>query len=194
MHTPTAQEVPSHLSPADLKPRFSAGRTVRYIGSVSGAVNERALQEISGLVSDSPRDEIALFVTSTGGPTGMAMSFFDTLRHIIRPNLTTIGSGDVDSSGIIIFLSGKRRYVTKNTTLLLHPAGRAFGASQRFTAREMGAMLAEDTLKDAQYAALVAEGSRGKLTQAEVAGMMEAQTVLDPVRLVELGLADAVLE
>lgn len=193
MNTIVTQEVPSHLSAADLKPRFSPKRTVRYIGSVSRATNEQALQEIAELAAESPREEIALFVTSAGGPTGMAMSFYDTLRHVVRPNLATIGSGDVDSSGIIIFLSGKRRYVTKNTTLLLHTAGRTFSASQRFTTREMSAMLAEDKLKDEQYAALVAECSRGKLTQEQVLEMMEAQTVLTPSALVELGLADAML-
>jgi ATP-dependent protease ClpP protease subunit len=151
------------------------------------------LEKIAKLAEASAREEIVLFVTSSGGPTGMAMSFYDTLRHIIRPNLTTIGSGDVDSSGIIVFLAGKRRYVTQNTTLLLHPAGRVFGSSQRFTAKEIGAMLAEDRLKDEQYAALVAAQSRGRLSLAQVLAMMEAQTVLTPGRLVELGLADAVL-
>src|SRR6201999_4389177 len=102
----------------------------------------------------------ALFITSPGGPTGTAMSFYDTIRHVLKPNLVTIGSGDVDSSGIIIFLSGTRRYMTSRTTLLLHPAGRVFG-NQRFTTKEMEAMLAEDRMKDQQYASLIAQNSHG---------------------------------
>ena len=54
MHATTEQEVPSHLSPADLRPRFSAARTVRYVGSVSRASNEQALQEIARLAQESP--------------------------------------------------------------------------------------------------------------------------------------------
>lgn len=176
-----------------LKPHFSPSRTVRYIGNVSRATNERVLKEITLLHTKSPREEIALFVTSTGGPTGIAMSFYDMLRHVVQPRLSTIGSGDVDSSGIIIFLTGEKRYITKNTTLLLHSAGRFFDHSQRFTTREIEAMLAEDTLKNRQYASLVAQSSKGKLNTEEVLKMMENQTVLSPVQLIELGLADSIL-
>ncbi len=145
------------------------------------------------LQSKYPREEIALFVTSTGGPTGTAMSFYDMLRHILKPKLVTIGSGDVDSSGIIIFLAGKKRYITKNTTLLFHQAGRIFHDSQRFTVREIEAILVEDKLKDEQYASLVATNSKGRLSTLDVLEMMEKQTVLSPEKLVDLGLADAVL-
>jgi ATP-dependent protease ClpP protease subunit len=121
------------------------------------------------------------------------MSFYDTLRHIVKPNLITIGSGDVDSSGIIIFLTGDIRYVTPNTTLLLHPAGRTFDGSQRYTTLEVEAMLAEDRLKDQQYATVVAERSNGKLNTEQVLEMMRKHTILSPIDLVSYGLAHAVL-
>jgi ATP-dependent protease ClpP protease subunit len=175
-----------------LAPTITPARTVRYIGAVTRAHNEQVLKSIERLMSKSSQDEIFLFVTSNGGPTGSAMSFFDTIRHILRPSLTTIGSGDVDSSAVLVFLSGQQRYVTKRTTLLLHSAGRFFG-NQRYTPREMEAMLAEDRLKDLQYAALVAEQSRGFLNTEEVSRMMEVNTVLTPDDLVRLGLADGIL-
>ncbi|MDB5237696.1 MAG: peptidase ClpP [Parcubacteria group bacterium] len=185
---------PIRIDPASLtKPYFSRARTVRYIGSVTRATNEQALKEIDALQVIAPEDEIALFVTSTGGATGTAMSFYDMLRHVSKPKLVTIGSGDVDSSGIIIFLTGQKRYITKNTTLLFHAAGRTFDSAQRLTTREMEAMLAEDRLKDEQYASLIAENSRGMLTENEVLEMMKQETVLSPDELVSFGLADAVL-
>jgi ATP-dependent protease ClpP protease subunit len=167
-------------------------RTVRYIGPVTRATNERILKSIERLLVSDSEKEVVLFITSTGGPTGSAMSFFDTLRHVLKPNLTTIGSGDVDSSGVILFLSGETRYVTARTTMLLHMAGRRFGA-ERHTVKDIEAMVAEDRLKDQQYAALVAERSRGMLTKEEVLSMMERNTVLSPDQLVQLGLAIAVL-
>jgi ATP-dependent protease ClpP protease subunit len=173
--------------------RINAARTVRFIGSVTHAMSERVLDKIKRLVEKSPFEEVTLMVTSTGGPTGIAMNFFDTVHQVLRPALTTVGSGDVDSSGILIFLTGDKRYVTKGTTLLFHSAGRRFG-SERYTTREMESMLAEDRLKDAQYAELVAERSRGQLTAAEVLVLMERHTVMSPHELVGKGLADAVLE
>ncbi len=167
-------------------------RTVRYVGGVLRQTNERLLRRIELLMAKNAEEPIALFVTSLGGPTGTAMSFFDTVKQILKPSLVSIGSGDVDSSGIVIFLTGDRRFVTKNTTLLLHTAGRRFG-TERYTTREMEAMLAEDKLKDRQYATLVASRSGGRVTAEAVLAMMEKHTILSPEVLVNLGLAEAVL-
>jgi ATP-dependent protease ClpP protease subunit len=139
-------------------------------------------------------EPISMIVTSTGGPSGTAMSFYDTIRYVVRPPLITIGSGDVDSSGILIFLSGDKRYVTPNTTLLLHLAGRIFDGGTRFTAPEMEAMVREDRLKDYQYASIVADRSAGILTAEAVLRMMEQTTILTPHELVAFGLAHSILE
>lgn len=174
-------------------PQVVPARTLRYIGGVTRATNERVLAKMQNLVETAPEEEVFLFVSSTGGPTGTAMAFYDTVRHVLKPSLTTLGSGDVDSSGILIFLAGSRRYISKRTTLLFHSAGRHFGP-ERYTTREMEAMLAEDTLKDNQYADLVAERSQGKLSGKEVFALMERHTVLSPEELIRLGLAHAILD
>lgn len=168
-------------------------RTLRYTSSVTRALNERVLKDMNKLLDADAHAEIGLFVTSPGGATGTAMSFYDTVRHVLKPNLVTIGSGDVDSSGVIIFLAGSRRYISARTSLLLHPAGRIFG-NQRYTTQEMEAMLAEDKLKDEQYASVVADNSRGTLTINDVLMMMKAHTVLAPEDIVSYKLADAVID
>ena len=180
-------------APPMAEPMFARARTVRYVGPVTRALTERTLARIEKLLDESPEEEITLFVNSTGGPTGTAMNFFDTITTILKPRLVTLGSGDVDSSGIIIFLSGEKRYITPRTTLLFHPAGRVFDGHARYTVREMETMLVEDRLKDEQYAGVVAGASHGMLSVAHVCSMMERHTVLSPEELVAYGLADAVL-
>jgi ATP-dependent protease ClpP protease subunit len=177
-----------------VEPIFTRARTVRYVGPVTRATTERVLLQIEKLLNKSPEEEITLFVSSTGGPTGTVMSFFDTIKNILHPRLVTIGSGDVDSSGVILFLTGEKRYITARTTLLLHSAGRRFDSDARFTVREVQAMLAEDSLKDKQYASVVAGASGGKLKIEEVLTLMEAHTVLSPNDLVTYGLAHGILE
>jgi ATP-dependent protease ClpP protease subunit len=190
--TNTTELIPLSVTEPSIAVLPSRARTVRYIGGVSRIANERILAKIEKLLDVDAVQEIALFITSPGGPSGSAMSFYDSVRHMLKPNLVTVGSGEVDSSGIIIFLSGYRRYVTKRTTFLFHCAGRIFGA-QRYTAAEMAAMLAEDTLKDEHYASVVADNSGGKLTPEDVLQMMKEQTVLSADDFVKLGLADGVL-
>ncbi len=136
--------------------------------------------------------EVRSIFAKTGGQLA-GSGFYDTVRSILRVNLTTIASGDVDSSGIIIFLSGKKRYVTTHTTLLLHMAGRTFDSDKRFTEEELGAMIVEDKLKDLHYASIVAAHTHS-LTVEKVLHLMKANTVLTPEQLVELGLALKILE
>jgi ATP-dependent protease ClpP protease subunit len=190
------QEIPSIITHTDLTnspvPLFNSSELIEYLGTVNYATNERVLNAIKAKLEEGATP--TLLVTSAGGPSGTAMSFHDTLRCVLKADLVTIGSGDVDSSGIIIYLSGTRRFVTKHTTLLLHPAGRSFDPGKRYTVPEMAAMVAEDRLKDAQYASVVAYASRGKLSQGDVLALMDIHTVLRPEDLVRYNLADAVLD
>lgn len=183
---PTQKRLPLFIS--------SNARTLQYFGVVNYATTERVIEEIIGLMKEKPHEEIYLSVTSAGGPTGTAMSFYDHVRYVLKAPLVTIGSGDVDSSGIIIFLAGERRYITKNTTLLLHRAGRTFESGKRYTAGEVEAMFREDNLKDYQYASVLAESSQGKLSTADVLNLMDANAILTPVEMLSYGLCDAILE
>jgi ATP-dependent protease ClpP protease subunit len=169
-------------------------RSVQYFGLVNYSTTERVIEEISNLVLEKTNDEIYMTVTSAGGPTGTAMSFYDHMRYVLKPNLVTIGSGDVDSSGIIIFLSGTKRYLTKNTTLLLHRAGRVFEGGKRITAAELEAMFREDNLKDYQYASVLSECSHGKLSTEKALQLMDKNTILTPIEMVSLGLCDFILD
>lgn len=169
-------------------------RSIQYFGLVNYATTERVIEEINNLVVQDPYENIYLTVTSAGGPTGTAMSFYDHIRYVLKPPLITIGSGDVDSSGVIIFLAGDKRYITKNTTLLLHRAGRVFDGNKRITASELEAMLREDNLKDYQYASVLSERSNGWLSTEKAMQLMENNTILTPVEMISFGLAHGILE
>ena len=173
---------------------FGTDELIKYLGCVNYATTERVLNDIRRRLDEAPGVPITMLVTSPGGPSGTGMSFYDTVRTILRPTLTTIGSGDIDSSGLIIFLTGSTRYVTAHTTGLLHKAGRYFDPNTRYTAKDLRTMAAEDDLKDEQYASIVAACSDGRLTTVEVLALMEAETVLQPVDMVRYGLAHAVID
>jgi ATP-dependent Clp protease protease subunit len=190
---PTIQKVIFEAESQVLTPVFNSERTLQWIGGVNGGVLADITDRIQSLMLDNPLEPINLVVTSHGGPTGIGMSFYDTMKSVFKPNLCTIGSGDVDSSGIIVFLAGKKRYITPNTTLLLHLAGRVFDTPKRFTTPEMESIVKEDKLKDFQYASVIAESSDGKLTAKKVLELMAHNTVLTPTEAVEYGIAHSIL-
>lgn len=169
-------------------------RTLEWLGGVNYQNLGNLLTGLKKFVIENPLQEIQLLVNSYGGATGIGMSFYDTVTRVLKPNLTTIGSGDVDSSGIIIFLAGQKRFLTPNTTLLLHLAGRTFEAEKRFSTRDLEDFLKEDRLKDYQYACVVSDATSGKLSPEAVLNMMAKNTILTAEEAVNLGLAHRVLQ
>jgi ATP-dependent Clp protease, protease subunit len=168
-------------------------RSLEWFGGVNHDNLHSVLAGIKKMLIEDPREEIQLLVNSHGGATGIGMAFHDSIKSLLRPNLTTIGSGDVDSSGIIVFLSGEKRYLTKNTTLLFHLAGRTFGTEKRFSTEDLENILKEDRLKDYQYACVVSDATGGRYSPERVLEMMRATTVLTAEEAVNMGLADKVL-
>lgn len=181
------------LEGAGAKPLFPLDKMIEYFGCVNYATNERVLGNLKELIRAFPSEMLYLVVTSAGGPSGTAMSFYDTVRHVLRPSLATIGSGDVDSSGMLIFLTGEKRYVTRHTSALLHRAGRVFDGAKRITSLEIASMAREDSLKDEQYASILAERSRGKLTKQQALKLMDENVTLTPEDFIAFGLADSII-
>jgi ATP-dependent Clp protease protease subunit len=167
-------------------------RTLEWLGGITYPNLERVLDRIKTLLTQAPREEIHLLVNSYGGTTGIGMSFYDATRWL-GINLITIGSGDVDSSGIIVFLAGRKRFLTRNTTLLFHLAGRTFEGERRFTSEDMRAMLKEDKLKDYQYACVVSDGTSGRYSPDQILDLMAKNTLLTAEEAVQMGLAHKVL-
>lgn len=168
-------------------------RTVEWFGGVNHDNLKIATVRTKELLVEDPEAEINLLINSPGGATGIAMSFYDSMRSVLKPRLTTVGTGDVDSSGVIIFLTGTKRFLTRNTTLLFHLAGRTFGTEKRFSTADLEDLLKEDRLKDYQYACVVSDAASGRLDPDKVLEMMKKHTVLTAEEAVNLGLAHKVI-
>lgn len=168
-------------------------RTLEWLGGVNYENLGRVIAGIKHLMIAEPQEDIYLMVNSFGGATGIGMSLYDAVTSWLKPRLCTIGSGDVDSSGVIVFLSGKKRFLTKNTTLLLHLAGRTFEQAKRFSTADIENILKEDRLKDYQYACVVADHTDGKYPPEKILEMMARNTILTPEEAVSMGLAHGIL-
>ena len=171
---------------------FETKRIVQWIGSVNYGNFCEVTEKIASFQKENKKQPINLVVSSPGGQTGIAMSFYDLMNTIYQPNLQTIGSGDVDSSAIVIFLTGRKRFVTPNTTMFIHLGGRTMDGDRRFSSAEINSMAKEDTIKDEQYAALLAKES-GRLTASEVLRLMHRNTVLTAPEIVKLGFASNII-
>lgn len=63
--------------------------------------------------------ELKLIINSPGGDMYAAFSLIDTIKGSPIP-VTTYGLGQIASAGLLIFMSGSRRLITPNTSILSH--------------------------------------------------------------------------
>lgn len=64
---------------------------------------------------------INLFIDSEGGDVQSAMKLIDSIRMSEIP-IRTIGWGKVESAGLMIFMAGRERLISKNCSILSHNA------------------------------------------------------------------------
>jgi ATP-dependent Clp protease protease subunit len=65
------------------------------------------------------KKELLLMVCSSGGELESAFALIDVIRSSTIP-VKTVGLGQIGSAGLMIFLAGKSRILTPNTSILSH--------------------------------------------------------------------------
>jgi len=76
---------------------------------------------IKNNAEEKPHDSITLIVNSTGGGLSAAFAIIDCMNYSSIP-VKTIGTGDIQSSGLMIFMSGVKgsRTIMPNTSIMSH--------------------------------------------------------------------------
>src|SRR5262245_11193313 len=69
-------------------------RTIEWFGGVNHENLRNTVGKLKESLAEDPQASMSLLVNSPGGATGIAMSFYDTIRSVLKPSLTTIGMGD----------------------------------------------------------------------------------------------------
>jgi len=73
----------------------------------------------SNFRKDPEYKHLTLIINSNGGDTGAAFSMIDILRGSKIP-VHTLGLGTIASCGLLLFMAGKHRILTPNTSILSH--------------------------------------------------------------------------
>ena len=167
-------------------------RTVGWIGSVDEENFKKVSGDIGRLMKKSKKKPIYLIVNSGGGSTAAGFGFYDMMM-LFKPNLVTIGTGDVSSIAIIVWLAGKKRFLTKHCSLFFHEIGRTFKGSSRYDTTEIRSVHENLTTDENFYAAIVAASSRGRLSKKQVIELLQKEKTLLPEEVRALGLAHAIV-
>lgn len=90
----------------------------------TGEVTQETMQELSEKLLTLQNDKnfdnpVTLYINSPGGEMAACFGTIDILKRL-RLKTITIGIGEVCSCGLLLFLAGNYRVLTKNTSILSH--------------------------------------------------------------------------
>jgi ATP-dependent protease ClpP protease subunit len=172
---------------------FKPERSVEWIGDIEIEGYKKVVEKILELWRKDDKEPIYLHLSTPGGWLAVALAFYEKIRSIYKIPLWTIALGNVDSSGVIVFLAGQKRFITPNTTFLLHEIGRTFPKEDRFTARQLEKVRRHLQQDQDKFSELILANTGGRLTKSQLKKLMEEETILTTQEIVQLGFAHEII-
>lgn len=167
---------------------FNLNRVVPWLGPVNTENMGKVMTDLIKLHKEDQEALITLVIMTSGGSSPVGFGFYDLIREMKIP-LNTVGTGFVDSMGVIIFLAGERRFVTPHTSMFIHESRRYFQEKETVTERDARANQEESGLYKGFYSGIVQERTGGKIVPTKLEDMMLRNTILNPDQMIELGIA-----
>jgi len=134
---------------------------------------------------------LTLYINSTGGDLYQAFGLIDVMQsshHTIR----CIGIGAVMSAAFLIFASGDKghRYASKNTSFMCHQFTESVDAKYH----DIKATMKENELCNDRMVAILKEATGLAPSVIKKKLLPASDVYLDAAEVVELGIADTILE
>lgn len=147
----------------------------------------RACREV---VSDGQHnwDKLRLMMSSGGGNITAAFAAYNEIRSM-PIELETLNTGATDSSALMIFMAGKKRYACARSAFQLRQLSWSFQSKN-----DVALSVISDAARWLQeYQQMIAEGT-GRLTRDKIIEMIQAGTTLTPQQAKDAGLIHDIIE
>lgn len=169
-------------------------RIVSWTGYIDQRGYDHVLGKILKLLDKSKSEPVILWLFSNGGESDVGFAFYDTIQ-LLKPNLITIGTGNISSIAPIILASGQTRILTQNTILFFHDfLVRDLDRDARLTANLMRTTAGELDNAMENYQRILVEKSKGLLSKEKIHELMNNEITLTANKAVDLGLADMIAD
>jgi ATP-dependent Clp protease protease subunit len=115
------EEVNGEEKGYDLASRMLKDRIIFINGEFNDKMADSVVAQLLFLESQSSEKDISIYINSPGGLVTSMYAIYDTMCYI-RPDVATIGYGQVCSAGSFILAAGTKgkRYALKNTDIMIH--------------------------------------------------------------------------
>jgi ATP-dependent Clp protease protease subunit len=125
----------------DIYSRLLKERVIFIVGPIDDYMANIVVAQMLFLESENPEKDIALYINSPGGVVTAGLAIYDTMQFI-RPDVSTICTGQAASMGAVLLASGSKgkRFCLPHARIMIHqPLGGFQGqaADMEIHAREM---------------------------------------------------------
>lgn len=105
----------------DLYSRLLKDRVIFITGGFDMDMSNSIVGQLLFLESQDSNADIYMYINSPGGRIDAMYAIYDTMQYI-KPEITTVGFGEVCSAGSFILAAGTKgkRYCLPNTNVMIH--------------------------------------------------------------------------
>jgi ATP-dependent protease ClpP protease subunit len=138
-----------------------------------------------------PYDKLRLMLTSAGGTVAAAFAAYNEIKSM-PIEVHTINTGAVDSSAIMIFMTGKKRYACQASAFLFHQMSWTFSGKD-----DLPVLVLSDAVRwlntyQGMMAGIISASTN--LSRENVLEMMQVGTTLTAQESLERGLIHEIVE
>jgi len=135
----------------------------------------------------NPKDmEIKLYIDSNGGAISSGFNLIDFMEHHYIP-ITTIGCGTIASMATLLLVSGKKKYLTKSSHLLVHQFRAGFSGKREELLDYF------KHLEDVQEQLVNYLVSKTNLEKNQITQLLKNESWLTAEQALEMGFADKII-
>lgn len=105
----------------DIYSRLLKERVIFLVGQVEDYMANLIVAQLLFLESENPDKDISLYINSPGGSVSAGMAIYDTMQFI-KPNVSTVCTGQAASMGALLLASGAEgsRYALPHARIMIH--------------------------------------------------------------------------
>jgi len=105
----------------DVFSRMLKDRIIFVTDSISMTMANEIVAQLLFLESDSTEKDICMYINTPGGRIDAMYAIYDTMSYI-KPDIITVGFGEVMSAGTFLIAAGTKgkRYALPNTQFMIH--------------------------------------------------------------------------
>jgi len=137
-------------------------------------------------INNTSEMEIKLYIDSMGGSIASGFNLIDFMRTHYIP-ITTIGSGTIASMATLLLVAGKKKYLTKNSHLLVHQFRAGFSGKREELLDYF------KHLEDVQEQLISFLTENTNLEKNQMIKLLKNESWLTTEQAIQMGFADAII-